>query len=338
MEMKKLDIRYLIVCSLFLLLTLPFNVMAQDGAGDAEDPYAPVTGIPEGYKLIEEDILVRINEPEGTFDNNQWSNKRVPYTFHSNVNQTNRNRAIAAMNEIEAISDTAVDFRPRNGESNYVRFVSHATSNNSQVGMKGGRQDINIVSWSSKFIIVHECLHALGFWHEQSRPDRDSFVTIHFSRVQDGKSHNFDKKSSADVYGQYDFDSVMHYGQCAFSKNSPCSSSTRTITVKSPNTSKQSAIGQRSKLSDLDKLTVTMLYPPSSWRFVNGSYSKAPPASGFSFFQLGTFFLPTKTISKGVSVVPTGGTLIIQPGTYNGNGTYNKKMTFKAPLGGVTLN
>ncbi len=334
--MKKLKIRYLIMCSLFLLLTLPFNVMAQEGAGDKVDPYAPVTGIPEGFKLIEGDILVRINEPEGTFDNNQWSNKRVPYTFHSNVSETNKDRAIAAMEEIEAISGTIVDFRPRNGESNYVRFVSHASLNNSQVGMKGGRQDINIVSWSSKFVIVHECLHALGFWHEQSRPDRDSFVTIHLDRIPSDKEHNFDKKSSADVYGPYDFDSVMHYGQCAFSQCSSCSSNPtncRTITVKSPNTSKQNSIGQRSRLSDLDKLTVSMLYPPSNWRFVNNTYSKAPR----SILQFGSFFAPAKSIGLGVAFVPTGGTLIIQPGSYNANGTYNKRMTFRAPLGGVTL-
>ncbi|MDR4505893.1 MAG: M12 family metallopeptidase [Candidatus Scalindua sp.] len=337
--MKKLNIRYLMMCSLFLLLTLPVSIMAQD-AGDPYDPYAPYdNGVPEGWKVIEGDILVRISEPEGTFESNLWSNRRVPYQFDSNVSSLNQTRAVNAMAELEAVSN--IDFRPRNGEGNYVHF-QNSTVNNSAVGMKGGRQVINIVSWSSRFIIVHECMHAAGFWHEQSRPDRDSFVTIHLDRIPSDKEHNFDKKSSADVLGTYDFDSVMHYDQCAFSECSNCSSnlsSCRTITVKSPNTSQQGVIGQRDHLSDLDQLTMQYLYPPSNWRFVNGSYSKAPPANFITFLQIGTFHLPAKTISKGVSVVPTGGTLIVMPGTYSGATTYSKAMTLRGSslLGTVTI-
>ncbi|CAF3933703.1 unnamed protein product [Rotaria magnacalcarata] len=34
--------------------------------------------------------------------------------------------------------------------------------------------------------IMHEFMRAFGFWHEQSRPDRDDYITIDFNNVQKG--------------------------------------------------------------------------------------------------------------------------------------------------------
>jgi hypothetical protein len=35
--------------------------------------------------------------------------------------------------------------------------------------------------------VVHEFIHSLGFFHEQSRPDRDQFIKIEQENVKPGK-------------------------------------------------------------------------------------------------------------------------------------------------------
>jgi len=38
-------------------------------------------------------------------------------------------------------------------------------------------------------LVMHEILHALGRWHEQSRPDRNSYVTINTANIRDGENN-----------------------------------------------------------------------------------------------------------------------------------------------------
>ena len=238
---------------------------------EKEITYSIVDGVP----IFEGDIAVPLvgdavnnDVPEGvesavaiTGQHYRWPNGVVAYTIQSSL--PNKQRITNAIAEIEA--NTSIRFVRRTSSNaadfpNYIEFFA-GSGCWSYVGMRGSKQQISLAAGCGNGSTIHEILHALGMWHEQSREDRNSFVTINWDNIQDGREHNFNQHiaDGTDI-GRYDYNSIMHYGRFAFSKNG----------LPTIEPSDGQSIGQRNGLSENDIAGIAELYP-GTW--LQGEYT-----------------------------------------------------------------
>uniref|UniRef100_A0A672T674 Metalloendopeptidase n=1 Tax=Sinocyclocheilus grahami TaxID=75366 RepID=A0A672T674_SINGR len=179
----------------------------------------------------------------------------VPYVLDSSLEINAKGVILKAFEQYRL--KTCIDFKAWDGEPNYI-FVFKGSGCYSKVGNRQmGKQELSIgANCDSLGTVEHEFLHALGFWHEQSRSDRDDYVTIMWDQIQEGKEHNFnsyDETVSSSLGVPYDYGSVMHYSKTSFSK-----ASEPTIVTKIPEF--LDVIGQRMEFSDSDLLKLNRLY------------------------------------------------------------------------------
>ena len=68
--------------------------------------------------------------------------------------------------------------------------------------------------------ILHEMGHAIGLWHEQTRADRDTYLTVNYGNVIKGSWSNFNiVTDNAQMLGLFDYASIMEYEPYSFSRN-----------------------------------------------------------------------------------------------------------------------
>ncbi|MFY7672031.1 M12 family metallopeptidase [Tenacibaculum sp. MEBiC06402] len=240
--------------------TLPFtNVQTTIKVKEIDDKY-----------IFEGDILIPRSGGRGgavtTSTSARWPNSKMPYVIASG--HPKRTDILWAINHIN--TSTNVCIVPRTTESDYVEFIyTPGICGLSFIGKTGGRQVIEIgdrCGSKTKGSTTHEIMHALGFYHEQSRDDRDTYITVNGSNITSGNAHNFRKYNQSWYHrfwpegrnmGNYDYGSIMHYGSTAFGKPKPGGGRMTTIVPKRSGVT----IGQRNRMSATDIASINGIYP-----------------------------------------------------------------------------
>lgn len=197
------------------------------------------------------------------FPDRLWKNATVPYAISPLYDPADQATIYQAIRTIDLM--TCVKFVEWNGITKdflLIWPIKYPKGCWSYVGRTGGAQIVSLQPpnhRSSNCLgtegrAIHELMHALGIFHEQSRADRDRFVKIHWDNILPKYKNNFEKQSlkNATYAFEYDYESIMHYGKGYFSKVKGMP----TMTAKTPGVK----MGQRRGMSITDCLKINELY------------------------------------------------------------------------------
>ncbi|XP_038060473.1 protein SpAN-like [Patiria miniata] len=196
----------------------------------------------------------------------KWLRGIIPYEIDDNFGQEIRTTIQQAMDLWE--ENTCITFREYTpevaeelGTEHRVLFEKASAGCVSWVGMINHfPQTISLSEERCNYMgtIAHEIGHAVGWHHEQGRPDRDGYVTVLYDNIKAGFASNF-KTYEVETYGvPYDIESIMHYGSEYFSKGSGL------LTIEPKNPLDLFKMGNREDFTFYDRKIANVMYECSS--------------------------------------------------------------------------
>ncbi|XP_036449072.1 meprin A subunit beta-like [Colossoma macropomum] len=249
-------------CLTFLLLSLAISsasLPSPPTVVDVDDDRKDISEINAGLNRTEGDVMQHNSGQRSVTLGNEYRwDRYIPYVLNKSLSLNDKGVILRAFEQLRL--KACIDFKPRTTEKDYIS-VESLDGCWSYVGKIGGQQQMSIGPGCGHISTVERgFLHTLGFFHEQSRYDRDNYVTIIYGNIIAGMEHNFDKvpENESTIQGTpYDYMSLMHYGQDAFTNGKG-----HTIITKDPWF--QDVIGQNYDLSPTDALELNKLYECSS--------------------------------------------------------------------------
>ncbi|BHF63132.1 Bone morphoproteintic protein 1 [Sparganum proliferum] len=227
---------------------------------------------------VSEDAKQRSRRAVTSRKSHLWPSGIIPYEIEPLFSSSAMTIILTAMRTWENV--TCVTFVEREPHhQSYLIFTVEKCGCCSNVGRQNEDrpQTISIApSCESVRTVAHELGHAMGFWHEQSRPDRDAYVEILTENIKNDRLYNFEKKDQHEVdsLGEpYDYDSIMHYAKNLFAKPGA------TETLRPRECCPRPKIGHLSKPSAGDARQMNKLYscPSCGQTFLDNSATFASP-------------------------------------------------------------
>ncbi|XP_018410431.1 PREDICTED: astacin-like metalloendopeptidase [Nanorana parkeri] len=252
---------------------------------NSEDVFSRILRINRGstVKLYNGDIVLDSTYSATTCTDCLWTKSadgkaRVAYTLSSEYSIMEKILITEALETFNTM--TCIQFVERSTEEDYLNIFS-GNGCWSSIGKTGGSQDLSLMKGGCmvKGVIQHEIQHSLGFFHEQSRSDRDKFVDVLWQNINEADWAEFELADTNNMALPYDYSSVMHYGRYSYSNTSEQAS-----LIPKPDQSVE--IGQRYGLSSLDIYKVKKLYDCNECSYlltgINGSLDFAASMSTYS--------------------------------------------------------
>ncbi|CAG7709680.1 unnamed protein product [Allacma fusca] len=151
---------------LVLILVLPSNARTRVRRSAPEE----MAGLFEGDIVIsekEKELLEDGKASAGIIGSHfRWPQATVPYTISNDFSRSDVQTMQAAMSEISA--KTCIRFKPHGGERHSI-FIQDGYGCSSEVGRREPMQEVTLSRGGciTKGTVIHELVHAIGFWHEQ---------------------------------------------------------------------------------------------------------------------------------------------------------------------------